>query len=184
MKLGECLSCLGAGEILARGLCSRCYQRHKKLRTLEQFPRTIAVVQHSLDSTYRSMIRRCTDPRHASWHLYGGRGITVCDRWLTSFDDFVSDVGARPEGRHPSGWPLYTLDRIDGDGPYSPDNVRWANDAEQNANRRKPEPKEFCPQGHPYAETEFTNHHGRRECRLCRRAAVKRSKDKRKASQQ
>lgn len=86
--------------------------------------------------TWASMIKRCTNRNCWAWKNYGGRGITVCDRWRDSFENFLADMGRRPLGRNGKR-PLYTLDRINNDGHYEPGNCRWATWKEQAQNTRK-----------------------------------------------
>lgn len=87
-------------------------------------------------TTYQNMLARCyrrTSPRFSA---YGGRGITVCDRWRESFKNFLADMGERPSGT--------TIDRIDGASGYAPENCRWATIKEQQANLSSNVNIEFC----------------------------------------
>lgn len=80
-------------------------------------------------NAWKAMKGRCYNQNKKSFLLYGGRGIKVCDRWLNSFKNFLKDMGKRPSPRH-------SLDRINVDGDYEPNNCRWADDSVQNANKR------------------------------------------------
>lgn len=80
---------------------------------------------------YRSWVNmktRCLNPNSGKWNRYGGRGITVCERWSASFADFLADVGRRP-------FASATLERKNNDGNYEPGNVHWVGRREQARNR-------------------------------------------------
>ena len=79
---------------------------------------------------WQQMKQRCLNPRHRAFKGYGGRGVTVCAAWSTSFSNFLHDVGRRPS-------PIHSIDRFpNNDGNYEPGNVRWATRMQQAQNRR------------------------------------------------
>jgi hypothetical protein len=122
------------------------------------------------------MVQRCTYQRHAKYPMYGAVGITICNRWLAAFENFLEDMGERPEGT--------TLDRVDGAKLYSKDTCRWATPKQQ-VEHRSPESfakhnlsKTACPMGHPYAGGNLgIRKNGNRVCRACgrERARVRRA---------
>jgi len=107
-----------------KGMCSKHYVRnlkygdphfvkwHRKSKTPEYY-------------SWESMIQRCTNKNNPFYHRYGGRGITVCSNWLESFEQFLADMGTRPQEG-------FQLDRRDNDGDYTVDNCRWI-DSKTNA---------------------------------------------------
>lgn len=89
------------------------------------------VKKHGMTGTpehriWAGMRKRCFTQSYKEYHLYGGRGITICERWA-EFENFFADMGLRPSTSH-------SLDRIDSDGNYEPSNCRWATDREQSNN--------------------------------------------------
>lgn len=93
---------------------------------------------HGLSNTntyriWQGMIYRCKNPNYKNYKYYGGRGITVCERWH-KFENFFQDMGERPKG--------LSIDRINNNGNYEPGNCRWATVKEQTSNQRRPKRKE------------------------------------------
>ena len=114
---------------VAHKMCSKHYQRFQKHGSAD-----IVLVEkngekdHPEYSMWSNMKYRCSNKNSKDFHRYGGRGITVCDRWKNSFLIFISDMGNRPTSRH-------QIDRIDNNGNYEPKNCRWVTPAENMRNQ-------------------------------------------------
>lgn len=99
---------------------------------------------------WRSMRSRCLSKKNTAWENYGGRGITVCERWVKDYDAFFSDMGPCPE--------RMTLDRIDPEKGYSPENCRWADWTTQANNKRTNIKIEF--EGQTKTAAQWAKHFG------------------------
>lgn len=109
--------------------------------------------------SWQTMRQRCYYEKSIGFANYGGRGISVCERWVDSFENFYADMGDRP--------PKHTLDRINPDGHYEPGNCRWITSKEQNRNRR--DNKTFEYQGKQRTIPEIAEMVGIKESTLRRR---------------
>lgn len=115
---------------MAKGYCTKHYYRNKRNGSPYKMRKEI----HGNRDTpeYRSWAHikdRCLNPNNKRYKHYGGRGITVCDRWINSFSNFYNDMGDKPNSK-------MSIDRIDNDGNYTPGNCKWSNSTEQVMNKR------------------------------------------------
>lgn len=108
-----------------------CFRKDfKRTHGLSKCQKEITKEEKSTYSTWDAMIQRCTNPKNKKYNIYGGRGIKVCDRWLESFENFLNDMGVKPSSN-------LSLDRVNVNEDYCPENCRWATGSEQAFNKRK-----------------------------------------------
>ncbi len=103
-----------------------CYRRERAVETNT----THGWASHRICIVWHGMIARCTNPKSDSFEHYGGRGISVCERWKESLQAFIDDMGLPPSKRH-------SIDRVDNSGNYEPGNCRWSLPYEQARNTRR-----------------------------------------------
>jgi hypothetical protein len=102
----------------------------KELLSGNTYARTHNMSHTPEHDAWSGIQQRCYNPNHHKYPIYGGRGITVCKRWLDSFDSFYADMGARPSPKH-------SIDRFpNNDGNYEPNNCQWRTNKQQSRNRR------------------------------------------------
>ena len=113
------------------GYCVKHYKRLRRNGDPNKLVRESHGLSHSSEySTWNSMIQRCNNKKSKEYKNYGGRGISVCDKWLNSFSCFYNDMGRKPSKD-------YSIDRINNEGNYEPKNCRWATWTQQTNNTRK-----------------------------------------------
>jgi hypothetical protein len=147
--------CIATGFKLRQGRKQSCGCWKKEFGVTHGMSRTAPEYK-----VWSEIIQRCTNPSRVHYRHYGGRGITVCPKWRHDFAAFLADMGSRPT-------PSHTVDRIDNNGNYEPDNCRWATHAEQMAHTSRSRVIEFS--GESMILAEWARRLGIKDCTLLQR---------------
>ena len=131
----ECLckcgtTIIATGSLLVSGNVQSCgCFKIEKMKINGKQRRTHGMKKTPEYTAWRNMKDRCYNKKDKNFKTYGGRGITVCEQWRNSFENFLKDMGKKPSKKH-------SLDRVDNNKGYSPDNCKWVTMQEQSNNRR------------------------------------------------